>query len=156
MSEVRESILLRRGWILQEWLLSKRLLWYTPRSLLFECQQESPRAYDQSQVGLGRAEASFQAHLRLKETFHFSNSDILGFWNSMLEVYSGQQLTKPELDRILAVAGVAQEVGPILANGESSLSSAVHQQGEVYIAGLWLRDIYHSLSWKEHHGAAPS
>jgi hypothetical protein len=154
-SEVRESILLRRGWILQEWLLSKRLLWYTPRGLFFECQQEPPRAYDQSQLALSRAEASLQAHLQLKESFHFSNSDILNFWYSMLEVYSGQQLTKPDLDRILAVAGLAQEVGPVLATAERSSNTRDGRQSEVYVAGLWLRNIHHGLLWEEHHSAAP-
>lgn len=154
VSEVRESILLRRGWILQEWLLSKRLLWYTPRGLFFECQQEPPRAYDQSQCALSKAEANLQAHLRLKESFHFSNSDILGFWYSVLEVYSGQQLTKPELDRILAVAGLAQEVGPILADANRLQSAKRDVHSEIYIAGLWLRDIHHGLLWEEHHNAA--
>jgi hypothetical protein len=155
MDQVRSSILFRRGWILQEWLLSKRLLWYTPNGLFFECQQELPKSYDQAQLTYTRAGSGLQAHLRLKESFHFSNSDILGFWYSVLEVYSGQHLTKPELDRILAVAGLAKEVAPILANPGCLPSVNNETQREVYIAGLWLRDIHHGLLWEEHHTAAP-
>ncbi|KAF2280703.1 HET-domain-containing protein [Westerdykella ornata] len=154
MDQVRSSILFRRGWILQEWLLSKRLLWYTPNGLFFECQQELPRSYDQAQIAFGRAGAELQAHLQLKASFHFSNSDILSFWYHALEVYSGQHLTKPELDRILAVGGLAKEVAQILADPERLASRENEAQNEVYVAGLWLRDIYHGLLWeKEHHAS---
>lgn len=155
MDQVRSSILFRRGWILQEWLLSKRLLWYTPHGLFFECQQELPRSYDQSQLTFTRGDSDVQAHLQLKASFHFSNSDILGFWYPALEVYSGQHLTKPELDRILAVAGLAKEVGSILANPKRLPSLQNETQSEVYVAGLWLRDIHHGLLWEEHHTTAP-
>jgi len=39
----------------------------------------------------------------------------LDFWYHALEVYSGQHLTKPEKDRIMALSGLAKEVGPTLA-----------------------------------------
>ncbi|RYP58663.1 hypothetical protein DL769_008849 [Monosporascus sp. CRB-8-3] len=155
MDQVRSSILFRRGWILQEWLLSKRLLWYTPEGLFFECQQELPRSYDQSQLTFTRASPELQAHLQLKALFHFSNADILGFWYRALEVYSGQHLTKPDLDRVLAVAGLAKEIGPTLANPKRLSSLYNETQQEVYVAGLWLRDIHHGLLWEEHHTASP-
>jgi hypothetical protein len=154
MNQVRSSILFRRGWILQEWLLSKRLLWYTPHGLFFECQQELPRSYDMSQLTFSRAGSDLQSHLRLKASFHFSNSDILGFWYPVVELYSSQHLTKPELDRILAVAGLAKEVGLILANPKRLPSLENEVQNEVYVAGLWLRDIHHGLLWQEDHTAA--
>ncbi|KAI3317249.1 hypothetical protein HD806DRAFT_515614 [Xylariaceae sp. AK1471] len=156
VDHVRSSILFRRGWILQEWLLSKRLLWYTPHGLFFECQEEFPPSYDQSQLTFHRGSSDLQAHLRLKASFHFSNNDILGFWYAALEIYSGQHLTKPELDRILAIAGLAMEVGPILANPKRLSIMENEMQNEVYVAGLWLRDIHHGLLWEEQHAAAPS
>ncbi|KAH8787090.1 hypothetical protein F5882DRAFT_114013 [Hyaloscypha sp. PMI_1271] len=155
MDQVRSSILFHRGWILQEWLLSKRLLWYTPYGLFFECQQELPRSYDQSYITFTRAGSDLQAHLQLKALFHFSNNDILGFWYPALEVYSGQHLTKPQLDRILAIAGLAREVGSILANPKRLPRLENETQNEVYVAGLWLRDIHYGLLWEEHHTATP-
>jgi len=155
IDQVRSSILFRRGWILQEWLLSKRLLWYTPHGLFFECQQELPQASDQSHITFTRASPDLQAHLRLKASFHFSNDDILGFWYDVLVVYSGQHLTNPGMDRILAVAGLAKAVGPILANPKRDPKLEGELQNEVYVAGLWLRDIHHGLLWEEHHTAAP-
>ncbi|KAH7357417.1 hypothetical protein BKA66DRAFT_473227 [Pyrenochaeta sp. MPI-SDFR-AT-0127] len=152
MQQVRSSILFRRGWILQEWLLSKRLLWYTPHGLFYECQQELPRCHDQSQLTFGRANPELRAHLELKASFHHSNKDITTFWYHALEVYSGQHLTKPT-DRILAVAGLAKEVSPILANPKRLPSMGQDDQNEVYVAGLWLRDIHHGLLWEQDHSA---
>ncbi|KAH7087878.1 hypothetical protein FB567DRAFT_525966 [Paraphoma chrysanthemicola] len=151
MSQVRSSILFRRGWILQEWLLSKRLLWYTPAGLFYECQEELPRAYDQAQIVYSRASEDLRAHLQLKASFHHSNEDILGFWYHALEVYSGQHLTKPEMDRILAVAGLAKELEPILSMRKRVIRGRVEEEEEVYAAGLWLRDIHHGLLWEQEH-----
>ena len=153
MEQVRSSILFKRGWILQEWLLSKRILWYTPKGLFFECQEDLPRAYDQSHIVYSRAGSELQAHLRLKVSFHFSNVDILSFWYHALEVYSGQHLTKPELDKILAVAGLAKEVGQILANPMGLPSLQNERENEVYLAGLWLKDIHQGLLWERDHDA---
>ncbi|CAO2649627.1 Nn.00g070120.m01.CDS01 [Neocucurbitaria sp. VM-36] len=151
MDQVRSSILFRRGWILQEWLLSKRILWYTPHGMFFECQQELPWSQDQSQLTYHRANPELRAHLQLKASFHHSNKDILDFWYHALEVYSGQHLTKPEMDRILAVAGLAKEVAPILANPKKMSEVQSGAQNEVYVAGLWLRDIFHGLLWEMEH-----
>ena len=106
---VRNSILFRRGWILQEWLLSKRLLWYTPTGLFFECQTNTPRTDGQEAVNSQLAKPDLQAHLWLKASFHFTDAPILHFWYHALEVYSACHLTKPKQDRILAVAGLAEE-----------------------------------------------
>ncbi|KAL2066078.1 hypothetical protein VTL71DRAFT_2149 [Oculimacula yallundae] len=152
MEQVWSSILFRRGWILQEWLLSKRLLWYTPHGLFFECQQELPRSYDQAQLTFTRASADLQEYLSIKASFHHSNNDILSFWYSVLEVYSAQHLTK-DSDHILAVAGLAKEVGSILANPKRLPSLNGSSQNEVYVAGLWLRGIHRGLLWEEQHAA---
>lgn len=153
ISQVRSSILFKRGWILQEWLLSKRLLWYTPQGLFYECQQELPRAYDQSQLAFNRVNPDLRAHLQLKASFHFSNTNIMNFWYHALEVYSGQHLTKPEKDRIMALSGLAKEVSPILANPKRSISAQIDVQKEIYVAGLWLRDLHYGLLWEQDHSA---
>jgi len=131
MSQVRGSVLFRRGWILQEWLLSKKILWYTPSGLIFECHEENPRLSDMSQVQ--------DLDDDLKTAFHKSNGgeNILAFWYSAMQVYSAQDLTKPQQDRILAVASLAKEVMAILSRDDTA-----------YIAGLWLCDIHHGLLWE--------
>lgn len=151
ISQIRSSILFKRGWILQEWLLSKRILWYTPCGLFYECQQELPRAYDQSQLAFNPTNPDLRAHLQLKASFHFSTTNILDFWYRALEVYSGQHLTKPEKDRIMALSGLAKEVSTILSSSKRSTAAQIDQQKEIYVAGMWLRDFHYALLWEEDH-----
>jgi hypothetical protein len=153
ISQIRSSILFKRGWILQEWLLSKRLQWYTPHGLFYECQQELPRAYDQSQLAFNQTNPDLRAHLQLKASFHFSSTNILDFWYHALEVYSGQHLTKPEKDRIMALSGLAKEVGTILASPKRSTAAQIDLQKEIYVAGMWLRDLHYGLLWEEDYSA---
>jgi len=40
---VRSAEVFNRAWILQEWMLSKRFLWYTPEGMFFECHSKAPR-----------------------------------------------------------------------------------------------------------------
>ncbi|KAF2790135.1 hypothetical protein K505DRAFT_311975 [Melanomma pulvis-pyrius CBS 109.77] len=154
VSQVRDSILFRRGWILQEWLLSKRIIWYTTHGLFFECQQELPRADDQSQLTFALASSELQSHLQLKASFHHSAPSILDFWYHALEVYSTCYLTQPNLDRVLAVSGLAKEVGAILARSKAGETGADVEK-EVFVSGLWLRDIHRGLLWEEDHSAQP-
>ncbi|KAK0646817.1 hypothetical protein B0T16DRAFT_414313 [Cercophora newfieldiana] len=151
---VRESILFRRGWILQEWLLSKRLVWYTPRGLFLECHTDGPRTEYQERVLVANAQPHLRAQLQMKANFHFGNAAILDFWYRTIEHYSSCSLTRPDQDRILAVAGLAKEVGRILADrtGDAVVEGNHH---EMYLAGLWLRDIHHGLLWEEDHAAPP-
>ncbi len=154
-TRVRKSILFQRGWILQEWLLSKRILWYTTTGLFFECHTNTPRTDGQETVNLELANQDLQAHLRLKASFHFTDASILDFWYHAVEVYSACHLTKPQQDRILAIAGLANEVGQVLAVSKQPASMEVEVQNEVYLSGLWLRDIHHGLLWEEDHLTRP-
>jgi hypothetical protein len=77
---VRESIIFRPGWILQEWLLSKRLLWYTLKWLFFECHTDGPRTEYQEKVLVDIAKSDLQSHLQLKASFHVDGASILDFW----------------------------------------------------------------------------
>lgn len=152
---VRNSNLFRRGWILQEWLLSKRIVWYTPNGLFFECHSNTPMTDGQESVNPELAKPDLQAHLRLKASFHFTNASILDFWYHALEVYSACHLTKPQQDQILAVAGLANEVGQILAKSKQQAIMDLEVQNDVYLSGLWLCDIHHGLLWEEDHSTKP-
>jgi hypothetical protein len=103
----------------------------------------------QEELPVALASPDLQARLYLKTSFHHSNSDILGFWYHTLEVYSKCHLSKPGMDRILAIAGLAIEVAQVLKNrGELNLKCP-----ESYVAGLWLHDLCHGLLWEQDHEA---
>ena len=151
------STIFRRGWVLQEWLLSKRLVWYTPSGLFFECHTVSPTSDSQASLNSQHAKPDLLAHLSLKESFYATKTSILDFWYRVIEVYTTSHLTKPEVDRILAVAGLAREVAQILRLATSNARwGSVRPSREVYLSGLWLRDIHRGLLWMEAHNAAPS
>jgi hypothetical protein len=150
-SLVRGSALFGRGWILQEWLLSTRLLWYTPRGLFFECRSDRPRTECREKIELEVAEADMRSHLQLKASFNCTDKSILDFWYNALQVYSACDLSKTDQDRVLALAGLAKEVRQILVNSKPEAEA----QNEVYLSGLWLSDIHRGLLWEEHRDAQP-
>jgi hypothetical protein len=155
LASVRNCHLFRRGWILQEWLLSKRLLWYTPTGLFFECHTDNPRTDCQERIAFENAKPDVRSSLQLKASFNSTNASILDFWYHALEVYSACYLTKPDQDRILAVAGLGKEVGQILINPKQELAIEAEIQNEMYLSGLWLYDIHHGLLWEEDHSSQP-
>ena len=152
-SSVRNSLLFRRGWILQEWLLSKRFLWYTSNGIFLECRSETPQTLSGEKIQLDMAQPDLRSYLQLKQAFHFTNSSVLDIWYQALDIYSECQLTKPDLDRILAVAGIAKEVHQILAKPQRGYG--MMGQMAIYLAGLWLGDIHHGLLWETDGATSP-
>lgn len=73
------------------------------------------------------------------------------FWYHALVVYYACHLAKPKQDRVLAVAGLAEEVAQILARSKQQAVMEVEVRNDVYISGLWLRAIHHGLLWEQDH-----
>lgn len=101
---VRDSELLARGWVLQEWILSKRMVYFTPFGMLFECQTEGLR----NERGEVLRYKNGGQEVKVKNTFALVDSP-LDSWYSIVRTYSSLSLTKPEKDRVIAVAGIARE-----------------------------------------------
>jgi hypothetical protein len=151
-TSVRRTAILKRGWILQEWLLSRRILWYTPSGIFFECRGDMPRTPNHEKIRLEVAPAEFRASLEMKPAFHHTNPEVIEFWYRAVEVYSGCELTKPEKDRILAVAGVAQGVCEILQVVAARQRGSGSKEEFLILAGLWAHDLCHGLLWQEDRG----
>jgi hypothetical protein len=140
---------------MQEWLLSKRILWYTSHGLFFECHTNLPSTDGQEAINAELAKPDQLPLLKLKASFHFANSPILDFWYRVLELYSASYLTNPNKDRILAIAGLSKEVREILKRPEQQVGVDFEAQGDIYLSGLWLSDLHHGLLWEEDHSAEP-
>ncbi|KAF2666143.1 hypothetical protein BT63DRAFT_463287 [Microthyrium microscopicum] len=140
---VRNSPLLQRGWIFQEWFLSRRILYFTTAGLFFECQDSYP-------VSEAHIEFPHSTSTKLDPFFKagirkFTGSPEL-LWYTLVELYSELDLTQANKDRIIAMAGVAKEVRSIFSINDKKYHA--EPQHYEYIAGLWLRDIHQGLLWQ--------
>ena len=118
-------VLLKRGWVFQERLLSPRVVYYAKDELLWECQ-------DMSDCQCG----AITVMARYKPYYHLSlgKGDPLPFvWMRIAERYSCMAFTY-ESDRMLALAGVAKH----------ALDSG---RGGRYLAGVWEQDLAYQLCW---------
>jgi hypothetical protein len=143
---IKNSKILQRGWIVQEWILSRRLLWYTPVGIYFECQELPARTAFQEQLDTDHKNDQ-NVRLELKSSFDFSHGDSFDHWYRMVELYAPTFLTNVDEDRLFALSSLTRAIREKLqrlhqkgTNEESDLVGA-------YCAGLWLQDIHRGLLW---------
>ena len=106
---VRKSELFSRGWILQEWLLSRRIVHYNSGSLLFfECLTESATDEWNQSVKLNLDPEGYDLGLKM-QFYRKSLSNTHGIWYRVLENFTSRELMFPAKDRLMAVAGIAGE-----------------------------------------------
>ncbi|KAE9376151.1 HET-domain-containing protein, partial [Stipitochalara longipes BDJ] len=129
-----------RAWVLQESLLSPRILWHGPADLKWKCQVAhfadvwKTHSYDFKYPP--------SRHRRLPESvfgfpersIHQTDLDIRRshIWSDIMGDYSGRDITFVE-DRLPALAGIASELQRIWADG--------------YLAGLWRKYLVRHLGW---------
>ncbi|KAF5604784.1 het-domain-containing protein [Fusarium pseudoanthophilum] len=152
-----ETFLDTRGWTLQEYLLSRRLLiigsWTTAWSCRKERkgnsdgwrldrQQGDPFQYDstwsssRNTVLEGTQRLDAIAFLGTHPNCDYprpADHLIKWEWNGLVQLYTGRNLTN-KTDRILAISGLAQ-IFSIMRGGE-------------YAAGLWVKDMPETLLWE--------
>lgn len=119
----------RRGWVLQELILSRRVIHYAREQMYWECQSVS-KAEDG---------ATFKTHSRFKQLFSFDvppgysyAQPLQNRWYNLVQNYKGRLLTK-DTDMLPALSGLASEFGK-------------HIQ-QKYLAGLWNVELANGLLW---------
>ncbi|KAH8821956.1 heterokaryon incompatibility protein-domain-containing protein [Xylogone sp. PMI_703] len=142
---VFESQLLSRGWVFQEFLLSRRFVTFTNFGVFFECATDPPHNVDDALIDLEHAPENLRRIMELKKGFNYSSKDPLSVWYELIRWYSGMSLTKPEKDRIAAIAGIAKEYQNIVQKQQGG--SVRHKITNIYVAGLWLTDLHYGLLW---------
>ncbi|KAK0713392.1 heterokaryon incompatibility protein-domain-containing protein [Lasiosphaeria miniovina] len=152
-NHVSRSPLNRRGWVLQERLLSRRNLHFCAREVFWECRElaccESAPDRD--------ARAPHSAHLAVPDDeLHLKtlqprlaagsvpsptegDGDSGGMqhymaWRDIVRTYSRGELTKVS-DKLMALGGIARHMKAVLGGDD------------VYVAGLWLRQIAAEVLW---------
>ncbi|KAI1132420.1 heterokaryon incompatibility protein-domain-containing protein [Nemania abortiva] len=129
--DVGEALLLQRGWVLQERILSPRVVYYDTNELKWECQ-----AATDCQCGGMTVISNFK--LDYHRSVERNQTPLPYQWMRISERYSALKFTYNS-DRLVALAGIA----------EQGVQSG---RGGRYLAGLWERSLAHQLCWSLMNG----
>jgi hypothetical protein len=123
----RESVVIsslnRRGWVVQERLLSRRILHFTKERVFWECQADN-------------VNNDCSGYTRMTHWGNVQNPSLLDYsqWLSFIEFYSKSSFTQPA-DRLVALSSIARSV-------------QVELFGTTYFAGIWKESLIRGLSWR--------
>ncbi|KAF4957212.1 hypothetical protein FGADI_3277 [Fusarium gaditjirri] len=127
----------KRGWTLQEYLLSSRMLIFSDYQLLWQCQETELRSVTGNNVGIEYQQrleslpwASFGEEGEPSYGTH--DSEKLYLWKTIIFQFTQRQLKDPE-DRLPAVSGIISEL------------QKVWQDSHIY--GHWERWFIQLLAW---------
>ena len=130
-----------RGWALQESLLSRRVIYYGSRDLLWRCQAQCNIAvlpthnlYYEDRVFAALPTSIFQVDQRQKQLQVLPNQQE-EVWRGLVHAYAGRDLTNFD-DRLPALAGIASELQRVW--------------GDAYLAGMWRRCLILHLAWSRY------
>ncbi|OCL10071.1 HET-domain-containing protein, partial [Glonium stellatum] len=126
-----ESPIAKRGWVLQERLLSPRVLHFTSRQLLWECSSLvfASEAFPTGLPGRQVQSTENLAPFKIDDASQgFSNS-----WYRLLRDYTARQLSKPFQDKFIALAGIVERINEI--------------RKDEYVAGFFRTDLPYALLW---------
>jgi hypothetical protein len=151
----------RRGWTMQEGLLSSRLLYYKSSQIMWKCSEEerfergvtkslehlvtrNQRALNDMSFGSGWLWEQ-ETFVKLKRFRDYLPSqpgyplrpepEIFRLWYELIEEYSPRQFTDIS-DRLIAFSGLAKVFGNIIQCNDYD-----------YVAGLWKPDLIRGLIW---------
>jgi hypothetical protein len=141
----QEHGLLDRAWVLQERLISPRVVFFGFNEVSWECmsceacsceprltpykvQKYSPRE------PMNPKAAFWQASGRINEERDMTDARLLAAWHNVVNAYTGLRLTYAT-DIFPALAGLAGQV-------------KATRKGDQYIAGLWKQTIMQDLLWR--------
>lgn len=135
-----KGILDTRGWILQEQLLSPRILYYGQQQLFWDCISQSASEVSPLATSLlDDANPDETWAFRLLRRTIASNGDcntlaeqLANVWTHVVQNYSARTLTKPS-DKLIALQGIITALEGVL--GKSS------------VAGMWQKDLWKQLMW---------
>jgi Heterokaryon incompatibility protein (HET) len=135
---VSKSPLYRRSWVLQERLLSRRIIHFTADQLYWECSgleasEEFPNGFPD---GFGQSFKNLLPFTGLPKIEEFGplTRGSYGLWDQIVKVYSAGKLTK-ETDRLVALSGIAHKLQKLVIPNDT------------YLAGLWKHDLPFELLW---------
>ncbi|KAF2809817.1 HET-domain-containing protein [Mytilinidion resinicola] len=137
-AEVKKRFpLFQRGWVLQERLMSRRILYCNYGELAFECLESKTCECGNSSLsphvinGMGKREANLR-HRLLMAKVSVPRGDLSLEWRSMVSSYTLLHLTKAN-DILPAISGCARVISELT--------------GDEYLAGMWKKSLSIELLW---------
>ncbi|KAJ3566185.1 hypothetical protein NPX13_g7233 [Xylaria arbuscula] len=160
---VGRSDLLRRGWVYQEWLLSRRILAFADFGLFLQCETGSPQSLAGDDVKFIRddedgdewntSEKPDKSFKNSVTTNYSSVENIASGWRKVVEEYSRLELTKLPQDRLVALSGIASEYGRAISARQSERRTAGTSNNDealryTYVCGSWFPEVW-DLLWEQ-------
>ncbi|KAF8857431.1 HET-domain-containing protein [Acephala macrosclerotiorum] len=134
-TNIRNSRLMKRGWVQQEQFLSVRSIHFARTQVFWRCLElkacegfpagfpSNGKVVDQLGSIIGTKLEAFDSGLKHCE-----------LWRSIVRDYSSCELSMPEKDKLMAISGLARRFG----------------DGKDYLAGLWRPILPSQLLWRIH------
>ncbi|KAK1835433.1 heterokaryon incompatibility protein-domain-containing protein [Podospora conica] len=136
LRQVERSPLCRRGWVLQERVLTRRSLHFGKRQLYWECT--SMQAGESAPLGGLGNEDNFKSFDPLLPHRTSTGTALVVTWGKLVRKYTQSGLTK-ETDKLVAIYGLAKAL---------EVQSSIR-----YLTGLWNHGVERQLLW--HTGSRP-
>ena len=152
---VQKSELLQRGWVFQEWRLSRRMIAFSASDFFLYCHTSGPISSMDDHLG-GVSEP-----VRRRQHWPYDDPIMQGrnlsastTWENIVTEYSGLGLTQLAKDRLMALAGVASEIGRTMEESKVTINmSGRILSDEIlarkYICGIWLVNLQRGLLWEQ-------
>ncbi|ETS82681.1 hypothetical protein PFICI_04557 [Pestalotiopsis fici W106-1] len=145
---IRASELFTRGWVFQEWILSRRRVYFTPAGMIYDCETTGLSNNHREVWGSKKNYGG-----RIFERYFSGHRIAIDWWYWLLELYTEKSLTQPEKDRIVALKGIAEEFRELLKRipSDSSVLRTIVPTvacGLEYLSGLWAYDLHRGLLWQ--------
>lgn len=146
---LKNSGLLRRGWVFQEWNLSRRRLVISSKAGYIDCCSSAPRTIEGVELECEEIgdPTSGETILLSPELFSPQMGEfrtILQSWQEVVGHFSSLHISFIEQDRLLALSGLAQEFATALQKAPCRLLS--QDVAAKYTGGMWMYDLS-SLLW---------
>ncbi|KAF7439686.1 hypothetical protein PC9H_000022 [Pleurotus ostreatus] len=139
-----ESPLYQRGWVIQEWFLAPRILFFARQMIHWECASGAASEALPT-VNKTKSVLSFATKLRARyERAPMSVERCLEEWQKLVQVYMSTRLTMVR-DKLPAFSGIAREF-------YDQLVAASPSPCPRYLAGLWTPLLAVQLLWKAESG----
>lgn len=142
------SPLLQRGWVFQERVLSKRMLHFGAKQIMWECAslqasetfpegeaKNDPEKSVKTTLNKMQLYSKVGTRTRLIGLERISGNLLYKLWRDLVAQYSQCGLTREKEDKLVALSGLASKVSTFLG------------ATDIYLAGIWKNDLCTGLLW---------